>query len=58
MTASLEDYKVVWELVADLMSGRLDVTVSPTLRETVDVVRRLMIETRKPRLTIELLQED
>ena len=41
ITASLEDYKVVWELVADLMSECLDVTVSPTLRETVDVVRRL-----------------
>ncbi len=39
--ASLEDYRMVWELVADLMSECLDVTVSPALRETVDVVRRL-----------------
>jgi hypothetical protein len=39
--SSIEDYRIVRELVADLMSECLDVTVSPTLRETVNTVRRL-----------------
>jgi hypothetical protein len=39
--ASIEDYRIVRELVADLMSECLDVTVSPTLRETVNTVRIL-----------------
>jgi hypothetical protein len=39
--ATIEDYAVVRELVADLVSEGVDATVSKTIRETVDAVAHL-----------------
>lgn len=41
IVATLEDYAVVRELVADLVAEGIDVTVSQTIRETVEVVQAL-----------------
>jgi hypothetical protein len=41
IVATLHDYAVVRRLVADLVSDGVGITVSNTIRETVEVVRRL-----------------
>ncbi len=40
--ATLQDYEAVRELVADLLAEGLEGAVSSTIRETVDVVKRLL----------------
>jgi hypothetical protein len=44
LIASIEDYRVVRELVADLVAEGVDATISQTVRETVGVIRRLVDE--------------
>lgn len=38
IVATIEDYEVVRELVADIVSAGIEATVPPTMRETVDAV--------------------
>jgi hypothetical protein len=44
IVATLDDYAVVRDLVAPYVSEGVEVTVSPTLRETVETVRSLLAE--------------
>jgi hypothetical protein len=44
VVATLDDYRVVRELVADLVAEGVDATVSETVRETVGVIGRLIDE--------------
>jgi hypothetical protein len=39
--ATVEDYAVVHELVADLVSAGVEASVPPTVRETVEAVKKL-----------------
>ena len=41
IVAALDDYEAVRELVVDLVSERVEATVSVTVRETCDAIRRL-----------------
>jgi hypothetical protein len=43
--ATIEDYKVVWDLVAPTVSRGVQMTVSATMRETVQAVKKLEQET-------------
>jgi hypothetical protein len=45
--ATIADYRVVRELLADLVSEGVEATVAPTVRETVATVQRLHRETEK-----------
>ncbi len=45
IVASLEDYRAVRELVADLIAEQLEAAVSPEVRETVDAVDQLKRQT-------------
>ena len=42
ITADLEDYKVVYELIATIFSEGIEKTINPVIRETVEVVRLLL----------------
>ena len=53
----MEDYAQVRELVADLVSDGLGATVPATVRETVEVVRRLKQETEEPATVADLAEE-
>jgi hypothetical protein len=44
IVATLDDYAVVRDLVAPYVSEGVEVAVSPTIRETVETVRRLLAE--------------
>jgi hypothetical protein len=55
--ADLEDYSGVRELVADLVSEGIEATVPSTVRETVEMVKRLRDETEKD-VTIAGLAEE
>jgi hypothetical protein len=55
--ATLEDYARVRELVADLVSEGIEATVPATVRETVEMVKRLRDETEKD-VTIAALAEE
>src|SRR5215217_3754349 len=55
--ATLEDYAVVRELVADLVAEGVEATVPATVRETVETVERLRDETEKD-VTIAALAEE
>src|SRR5215217_2938947 len=57
IVASLEDYARVRELVADLVSEGIEATVPATVRETVEMVKRLRDETEKD-VTIAALAEE
>src|SRR5215211_1237001 len=53
-----EDYAVVRELVADLVSDGIEVTVPKTVRETVEAVRRLREDSNgEPVTVVELARE-
>jgi hypothetical protein len=45
IVAALEDYTAVHELVNEVISYGVDVTVPPTVRETVEAVRELVVKT-------------
>ena len=57
IVATLEDYARVRELVADLVSEGIEATVPATVRETVEMVKRLRDETEKD-VTIAALAEE
>jgi hypothetical protein len=57
IVATLEDYSRVRELVADLVSEGIEATVPSTVRETVEMVKRLRDETEKD-VTIAGLAEE
>jgi hypothetical protein len=57
IVAAVEDYARVRELVADLVSDGLGATVPATVRETVEMVRRLKEETEE-HVTIADLSEE
>jgi hypothetical protein len=57
IVATLEDYARVRELVADLFSEGIEATVPATVRETVEMVKRLRGETEKD-VTIAALAEE
>lgn len=44
--ADIDDYRLVWELVADIVSVGVEATVSKEVRETVEAVRALKGKTR------------
>ena len=44
VVATIEDYRVVWELLEPLISVGVEATVSPEIRETVAAVARLKAE--------------
>jgi hypothetical protein len=50
--ATLEDYRVVRDLVADLISEGVEATVPPIVRETVEAVEKLIDEGDKAPVTI------
>jgi hypothetical protein len=52
IVATLEDYAVVRDLVAPLVSEGVEATVSPTIRETVETVRHLVNDPWKPEVQI------
>ncbi|MGO8793000.1 MAG: hypothetical protein ACLQVL_37200 [Terriglobia bacterium] len=45
--ATVEDYKAVWDLVAPIVSRGVQMTVTDTMRETVQAVAKLQQERRK-----------
>jgi hypothetical protein len=56
--ATIEDYAAVRELVADLVSEGIEVTVPKTIRETVEGVKRLREASRgEPVTVVELARE-
>ena len=57
ITAAVEDYSMVRDLVADLVSDGLGATVPATVRETVEMVRRLKEETEEPVTVTDLAEE-
>ncbi len=57
VTATLEDYARVRELVADLVSEGIEATVPSTVRDTVGALRRLHAEDSEP-TTIAALAEE
>jgi hypothetical protein len=58
IVATIEDYAVVRELVADLVSDGIEVTVPKTVRETVEAVKRLrQASSGEPVTIIELARE-
>jgi hypothetical protein len=57
IVATLEDYARVRDLVADLVSEGIEATVPTTVRETVEMVKRLRDETEKD-VTIAALAEE
>jgi hypothetical protein len=57
IVATLEDYARVRKLVADLVSEGVEATVPATVRETVEMVKRLRDETEKD-VTIAALAEE
>jgi urease gamma subunit len=57
IVATLEDYARVRELVADLVSEGIEATVPATVRETVEMVKRLREETEKD-VTIAALADE
>jgi hypothetical protein len=57
IVAALEDYAIVRELVADLVSEGIEATVPATVRETVETVASLRDETEKD-VTIAALAEE
>ena len=42
IVATLDDYEVVRELLADIISEGVEATVSPAIRETVETIRRIL----------------
>ncbi len=57
IVAAVEDYARVRELVADLVSDGLGATVSATVRETVEMVKRLKDESEEPVTVADLAEE-
>jgi hypothetical protein len=57
IVATLEDYAVVRELVADLVSEGVEATVPATIRETVEVLGRLHAADSKPVTIVKLSEE-
>jgi hypothetical protein len=57
IVATLEDYAFVRELVADLVSEGIEATVPATVRETVEMVKRLRDETERD-VTIAALADE
>jgi hypothetical protein len=57
IVATIEDYAVVRELVADLVSEGIEATVPPTVRETIGALGRLHAEESEP-VTIAALAEE
>ena len=57
IVAAVEDYARVRNLVADLVSDGLGATVPATVRETVEVVRRLKEDTEEPATVADLAEE-
>lgn len=57
IVASVEDYARVRELVADLVSDGLGATVPATVRETVEMVRKLKEEAEEPATIADLAEE-
>ncbi len=57
ITATLDDYARVRELVADLVSEGIEATVPATVRDTVEALRRLHAEASEP-ATIAALAEE
>lgn len=57
IVAAVKDYAQVRELVADLVSDGLGATVPATVRETVEMVRRLKDETEEPATIADLAEE-
>lgn len=57
IVAAVEDYARGRELVADLVSDGLGATVPATVRETVEMVRRLKDETEEATMIAELAEE-
>ena len=57
IVATVEDYAIVRELVADIVSEGVEATVPATVRETVEVVERLRDETEKD-VTIAAVAEE
>jgi len=55
--AAVEDYARVRELVAELVSDGLGATVPATVRETVEMVRKLKEETEEPATVADLAEE-
>jgi hypothetical protein len=55
--ATIADYSIVRELVADLVSEGIEATVSPTVRETVATVGRLHDETEKASTLRDIAEE-
>jgi hypothetical protein len=58
IVATIEDYAAVRELVADLVSEGIEVTVPKTVRETVEAVKRLREDSNgEPVTVVELARE-
>lgn len=57
IAATVEDYAKVRELVAELVSDGLGATVPATVRETVEMVRKLKEETGEPTTIADLAEE-
>ncbi len=57
VVASIDDYSVIRGLVQDLMSEAVEQTVSPTVRETVHAVHKLMDESGSGHATIRQVAE-
>jgi hypothetical protein len=58
IVATIEDYAAVRELVADLVSEGIEVTVPESVRETVEAVKRLREDTKGEPVTVtELARE-
>lgn len=56
--ATLEDYAVVRELVADLISDGTGATVPEIVRETVEVARRLLVDSDDEPITIKVIGDE
>jgi biotin operon repressor len=52
IVATIEDYAAVWELVADLVSEGIEVTVPKTVRETVEAVKILREQSKGEPVTV------
>jgi hypothetical protein len=57
IVATLEDYARIRELVADLISEGIEATVPATVRETVEVLRRLYAYDSEPITVLKLSKE-
>ncbi len=55
--ATMDDYSVVRELVADLVSEGVDAAVSPTIKETVKAVERLTVDDEEHASVQEIAKE-